>query len=652
MSTSSHITGDRITGHPDAPIGQNAASHSSSSLERPADGTEVFGRYLLLERLSRGGMGELFLAKHGLSGFEKVCVIKKVLPHLNKDERFIARFVDEAQVAIRLQHANIAQVFEVGRVGDEYFLAIEFIEGRDLRRSLNQLDERNRRFSVDMALLIARDMANGLAYAHRRASPDGTPLELVHCDVSPPNVVVSFEGEVKLIDFGIAKSAMRGAITDPKIGFGKFGYMAPEQLIRGGVVDHRTDIYATGSVLYALLTGERLYPHSKSSDYRAMAKKVIRGKHSLPSDLDPALEPYDDLVARAVHPRANQRFQSAAELRDAIQKALVAINPTISSDALGEFMRGLFRSELDHWRRLSARAREADLADWAPLFARQSSSTESFALISSAGAGIAPTHSPLQPAPAGGHVDLSGRGDDNDRPIRPRPESVALAPATRPERGRKGIAIALAAVASIGLFGAIGLVALVGQDSVQAVPAGARAPTDTAPSAPTTAIGQERPREAIGSTSARAGLGDRAGPGHHLDVAARNATRSSEKTEPPSGADDHRAPPATAKNRGDTTRKPPTSRNRAEQLDPPPLRPRKKNQRLSLARTKAQFRKLNADYARFKKSYGRRLDREWSELVTAIQYIGTDPAKLRRVSRQIKQFRGKMRKMRKRSAGR
>src|SRR3954462_14410810 len=258
---------------------------------------QVFGRYLLVQRLSRGGMGEIFLAKHGLAGFEKLAVIKKVLPHLAADQQFISRFVDEAQVAIKLQHVNVAQVFEVGRVGDEYFLALEYVEGRDLRRTLAVLGQRATRLPVDLALFIGRELANGLAYAHRRTANDGSSLNLVHCDISPPNVLVSFEGETKVIDFGIAKSAMRASTTDPKLGFGKFGYMAPEQLIRGGVVDHRTDIYAAGVVLFELLTGTRLYEAGPQPDYRALARKVARGEFLLPSHVDPGLAAYNDLVA-------------------------------------------------------------------------------------------------------------------------------------------------------------------------------------------------------------------------------------------------------------------------------------------------------------------------------------------------------------------
>ncbi len=341
---------------------------------------QVFGRYLLVQRLSRGGMGEIFLAKHGLAGFEKLAVIKKVLPHLAADAQFISRFVDEAQVAIKLQHVNVAQVFEVGRVGDEYFLALEYVEGRDLRRTLALLGATKQRLPVDLGLFIGRELANGLAYAHRRTTADGAAMNLVHCDISPPNVLVSFEGETKVIDFGIAKSAMRGTATDPKMGFGKFGYMAPEQLIRGGMVDHRTDIYAAGVVLFELLTGQRLYEAGPEPDYRALAKKVAKGEHNLPSDVDKALGLYDDLVATALRPKLEDRYQSAAEFRDAIQQCLVAVNPTISTDQLGAYMRELFADEMTAQRELHDKVASAHLEDFQDQLTSQTVSTVSFAL--------------------------------------------------------------------------------------------------------------------------------------------------------------------------------------------------------------------------------------------------------------------------------
>lgn len=321
-----------------------------SSLGKPAALSEfpvAFGRYLLLKRLSRGGMGEIFLAKLGeIKGFEKFVIIKKILPQLAENEDFINRFIDEVQIAIKLHHVNIAQVYEAGTVDKEYFLAIEYIEGRDLRRIIRRCKELGRRLPIDQCVHIARDMVAGLAYAHRRTGPKGQALSLVHCDISPPNLMVSYEGEVKVIDFGIARSAIRTADSNPNIGFGKFGYMAPEQLLRGGVIDRRTDIYAAGVVLYELLTGDRLYQFPEGTDYRAMARAVCQGKFVPPSQKDPAIDSVlDAIVCKALATRPEDRYQFAEEFRDALQQKLYQLNPTISTDTLARTMDDLFLGE-------------------------------------------------------------------------------------------------------------------------------------------------------------------------------------------------------------------------------------------------------------------------------------------------------------------
>jgi serine/threonine protein kinase len=385
-------------------------------------------------------MGEIFLAKHGLAGFEKLAVIKKVLPHLAADAQFISRFVDEAQVAIKLQHVNVAQVFEVGRVGDEYFLALEYIEGRDLRRTLAYLGNRKQRLPVDLALFIGREMANGLAYAHRRTSNDGSSLNLVHCDISPPNILVSFEGETKVIDFGIAKSAIRGTATDPKMGFGKFGYMAPEQLIRGGVVDHRTDLYAAGVVLFELLTGQRLYEAGAEPDYRALAKKVAKGEHTFPSEVDKSLAPYDDLVATALRPKPEDRYQTAAEFRDAIQQALVAVNPTISTDVLGAYMRDLFAPEMTAQRELHERVAKAHLEDFQDELTKETGTTVSFAMAN------LPLSAPADGAPMPATSRRSGaqKAVRPRSPTRPQPAIDPAAPPAMPTASIPTTELALA----------------------------------------------------------------------------------------------------------------------------------------------------------------------------------------------------------------
>ena len=355
--------------------GANARGPGQSDL--PA----AFGRFLLLRRLSRGGMGEIFLSKVGeIEAFEKLIIIKKILPNLVENQDFIARFVDEAQVAIKLNHANIAAVYEVGRVEGEYFLALEYVEGRDLRRLMQRCREQRVRLPVDLCLFVARELAAGLAYAHRRTDARGRPLELVHCDISPPNVMVSFEGEVKVIDFGIARSALRTAGSNPNMGFGKFGYMAPEQLLRGGVIDRRTDIYAAGVVLYELLTGERLYQFPDGTDYRQIARTVCQGRYTPPSQRDPALDPaLDAIVARALATRQEDRYQAAEELRDALQAKMYQMNPTISADSLAQVMRELFGAEHEREQKELDSLRALDLHDYQAELQGQINHTVTFA---------------------------------------------------------------------------------------------------------------------------------------------------------------------------------------------------------------------------------------------------------------------------------
>jgi len=345
---------------PQNPGAPQAAAQGSAAPLGPTP--KVFGRYVLLRPLSRGGMGEVFLATSGeLSGFEKLCVIKKVLPHLAEDGDFIRRFIDEAQVAIKLSHANIASVFEVGMAEAEYFLALEYVEGKDLRRMLARLHERGERMPLDLALFIVREVTSGLAYAHRKADGTGRPLNLVHCDISPPNVLVSYEGEVKIIDFGIAKSALRLTATNPKTGFGKLGYMAPEQLIRGGVVDKRTDVYAAGVLLYELLVGERLFSMPEGGDYKEVARAVTQGRHALPSHRDPRLYDFDPIIVKALAVDVKKRYQSAEELRDDVSVALARVNPTITGDKLGQFVARIFGDEMAEERNVLAAATALEL---------------------------------------------------------------------------------------------------------------------------------------------------------------------------------------------------------------------------------------------------------------------------------------------------
>ena len=220
-----------------------------------------FGPYVLLTSLAKGGMGEVFLAKSGaVAGFEKHCVVKTLRPHLTDDREYVARFIDEARVVVQLNHKSLCQVFDVGMVGERYYLAMELIAGTDLR-SLADVDavgDAPHPMDAALAVHITGEVLEALDYAHRFVDVGGTPLQLVHRDVSPQNVMISFEGEVKLIDFGLAASTVKVEQTSPNIVMGKLAYMAPEQ-IRGEKVDGRADLFAVAMMFAELCVGERYY---------------------------------------------------------------------------------------------------------------------------------------------------------------------------------------------------------------------------------------------------------------------------------------------------------------------------------------------------------------------------------------------------------
>ena len=227
-----------------------------SRLKKPVP----FGKYYLLERINVGGMAEVFKAKtFGVEGFERLLAVKRILPNIAEDEEFISMFIDEAKIAVQLQHANIAQIFDLGKVDGSFFIALEYVHGRDLRSIFDRMRSRGD-VAADLAWPATSMMqvCEGLDYAHNKRDAQGRELHLIHRDISPQNVLIGYEGEVKLIDFGIAKAAGKASKTQAGILKGKFGYMSPEQ-VRGLPIDQRSDIFAVGIVLYELLTGERLF---------------------------------------------------------------------------------------------------------------------------------------------------------------------------------------------------------------------------------------------------------------------------------------------------------------------------------------------------------------------------------------------------------
>jgi serine/threonine protein kinase len=295
----------------------------------------VFGKYVLLREMARGGMGELFLAAAGDHGLEKLCVVK-TLPAATADEGLRRRFFDEARVVVRLNHANLVQVFDVGSVEGELYLAMELVEGKDLRAVWNRCAQLQRRIPIDVAVFVVREVLRGLAYVH-----DAMGLGLVHRDISPPNILVGYAGAVKLTDFGLAKSALRSEVTNPGLVFGRYNYLSPEQA-RGQQVDLRADIYAAGIVLWELLTGRQLFPASQRSVSAALA--AARNPNVRPpSELVPEIpDGLDAVVLRALTTEREQRYQTADRFRASLSEILARNFPACDTDRVGGWMRDIF----------------------------------------------------------------------------------------------------------------------------------------------------------------------------------------------------------------------------------------------------------------------------------------------------------------------
>jgi TonB family protein len=311
-----------------------------------------FGQYEILERIASGGMAELFRARRsGVEGFQKIVAIKKILPHIAGDEEFIAMFADEAKLAAQLSHPNIVHIFDLGKIeAGGYFIAMEHVEGRDLRSILHLARETGLRMPVPLAVAVAAKVASALDYAHRRRGDDGEDLHIVHRDVSPPNILVSTEGDIKLCDFGIAKAASKVSQTESGALKGKVPYMSPEQAW-GKPVDQRSDIYSLGSVLFEMATGRKLY--QGDSDLNVL-EKVRAGDVVLPSSLDPDVPPaLDAAILKALAREPDERYFSASDMLRDLEAVLRNYEPPPSSADLAAYVR---RLEAEDSARREARA--------------------------------------------------------------------------------------------------------------------------------------------------------------------------------------------------------------------------------------------------------------------------------------------------------
>ena len=305
------------------------------------------GRYEIVKPLARGSMAELLLARAtGMHAFERHVVLKQIRPELAVDEKFVRMFLDEARVAAVLHHHNIVQVYDVGEQDGAYFFAMEYVHGEDLRTVVQQVRERNEQIPFEVACQIISGAAAGLHHAHDKRGADGKPLGLVHRDVSPGNVLVAFDGAVKLVDFGLAKAALRSGATRTGSLAGKAGYMSPEQC-QGVPLDRRSDVFSLGIVLYELLTTRRLF--QAANEFLTMAA-IVQGDVPPPSSHRPDVpRSLDEIVLRSLAKDRDARYASADELRAALERFMVDAELRTSNRLLADFMKRLFGERVEPW---------------------------------------------------------------------------------------------------------------------------------------------------------------------------------------------------------------------------------------------------------------------------------------------------------------
>ena len=309
-----------------------------------SDAAERFGDYLLVDRIAQGGMAELFLAKRtGVEGFEKVVAVKRILPELSLAQDFVAMFINEAKIAARLTHPNIVQIFDFGKVEDHYFIAMEYVHGENLRLILNRAKEKGLPFPQDLAALVIARTCAALDHAHRKRDTNGNPLHIVHRDVSPQNVLVSYEGEVKVVDFGIAKAVAENPEATKGVLKGKLAYLSPEQ-VTGRKLDGRADVFAAGAVLYELLAGRRLFDQGSSGEILDAIVKIDGAE--VAARLPKVHKRLRDVLERALQNDRDRRYASAGEMQRALEDHLRERGDAGGTLQLSNFMRLLFDEKI------------------------------------------------------------------------------------------------------------------------------------------------------------------------------------------------------------------------------------------------------------------------------------------------------------------
>jgi eukaryotic-like serine/threonine-protein kinase len=380
----------------------------------------AFGRYTLLERLALGGMAEVFRARISSShGFEKILVIKRILPHLAAEANFVAMFIDEAKLTAQLTHPKIVQILDFGDVEGHYFTALEYVEGFDALGLLRTAAQKRVHLPRNLAIFIVNEVLEALDYAHNARDMEGKPMQIVHRDISPSNIFIAKRGDVKLGDFGIAHAQRRESKTQAGTLKGKYGYMSPEQVV-GRPIDARSDLFAVGVVLAELLTGRRLFTAANDLDVLLKVRDARLDRlDKYGADLPPAL---DRIVRRALKKNPAERHQSASELHDDLADYLFASGQRVGPNDLRAFASTLFAAEAAPAGQPGAPARptngprapqkEGPAAPRSPASAPPLGPTPTPTLVSAATVDAATASGPLPPAFASSEGAASAVNDE------------------------------------------------------------------------------------------------------------------------------------------------------------------------------------------------------------------------------------------------
>lgn len=321
----------------------------------PTPEPQRFGKYQILERIATGGVAEIYRARlDGIGGFSRTFAIKRILPHLTRNQEFVHMLVEEAKIAGLLSHANIVQILDLGSVGEHYFIAMEYVNGRDLSHILDRCAQKGITLPVPHAVYVIIEILKALDYAHNRQVMRGgrtVPLNIIHRDVSPGNVLISFQGEVKLTDFGIAKASTTAAETVTGVVKGRYDYASPEQA-RGEPIDQRADLFAVGVLLYELLTGH--HPFRQPTEV-ATLEAIKKTRVTPPSEVNPDV-PYslDLVVQRCLAPDLAERYPVAASFKEALDRFFHDSGFIFSASTLAAFLRGLYPEADQRGRRFGS----------------------------------------------------------------------------------------------------------------------------------------------------------------------------------------------------------------------------------------------------------------------------------------------------------